>query len=496
MALQVGGALAGKTITDIVMGNYHVCALDSDGAMYCWGQGDAGQLGDGAVSNSDTPVSPDLSGTPATRIASITAAYDYTCAVDSDGRAYCWGDNGDGQLGLGDTQNRDIPTQVTGGSLAGKVVSSISAGMSNDTCALDSTGAAHCWGYNRSGAAGNPSVSGRQEEPVAVDTTNLPAGAKFTQIAAGYNYACGTAAGKSYCWGENNNGQLGTGDTSDQDLPTAVDATGVLAGKTMVETVAGYDNSCALDSAGAIYCWGWNGQGQLGDGTWTRSLVPLSIKLEGTLVEGATGFTHLAAGNDNGAWQAMKGRSRNTTAPSVPRTPRAKANKAGTAAVLTWAVPESDGGSAITSYTVQFRSQAKSSWVAVPTCRSVGTALTCTATKLNKTLRYSFRVKATNDVGSSAYVTFPLARKSTIAITAERTTKGKAVVKGSTVGLFGKVLRVRVRAQSGKVTILRTEKINAKGTFSVKVKAPKGKVRISASFNRRVVSKTVILPRR
>ena len=97
--------------------------------------------------------------------------------------------------------------------------------------------------------------------PVAVDTSGVLAGKTLTQITAGDNHMCALdSAGAAYCWGHNSDGELGDGSTADSSVPVAVDTSGVLAGKTLTQITAGSDHTCALDSTGAAYCWGDNVQ--------------------------------------------------------------------------------------------------------------------------------------------------------------------------------------------------------------------------------------------
>src|ERR1035438_7848891 len=146
------------------------------------------------------------------------------------------------------------------------------------SCAIES-GKAYCWGDNGSGQLGNGSTVG-SSVPVAVDTSGVLAGQALTQITAGDASTCALdAAGAAYCWGNNGSGQLGDGGTvSNSSVPVAVDTSGVLAGKTLTQITADGYHTCVLDAVGAAYCWGDNGTGQLGDGgTAFDSSVPVAV---------------------------------------------------------------------------------------------------------------------------------------------------------------------------------------------------------------------------
>ena len=103
--------------------------------------------------------------------------------------------------------------------------------------------------------------------PVLVKTDGVLAGKTLTQIVSGYRIACVLdTEGKAYCWGRNNKGQLGNGTNTDSNVPVAVDTSGVLAGKTLTQIGISFDFTCAFDNENKAYCWGRNDEGQLGNG--------------------------------------------------------------------------------------------------------------------------------------------------------------------------------------------------------------------------------------
>src|ERR1039457_4061280 len=268
-ASQAASHGAGALIT---AGSFHSCAIES-GKAYCWGDNRSGQLGDGGtVSNSSVPVAVKTSGVLAGRtLTQITAGGYDSCALDAAGAAYCWGDNGTGELGDGKAGDSSVPVAVdTSGVLAGRALTQIAAGWI-DACAVDTAGAPYCWGYNADGELGNGKASD-SSVPVAVDTSGVLAGRALTQVSAGTYSACAVdAAGAPYCWGANSWGQLGDGSTVGSTVPVAVDTSGVLAGRTLTQVSAGTYSACAVDAAGAPYCWGANSWGQLGDNAATQS---------------------------------------------------------------------------------------------------------------------------------------------------------------------------------------------------------------------------------
>ena len=193
--------------------------------------------------------------------ASIAAGNAHSCAIENS-RAYCWGENDYGQLGDGRTADSGVPVAVdASGALAGQQITQISAGGGGglDTCALTSTGAAFCWGSNYDGGLGAGRTGSSSSVPVAVDTGGALAGRKLVQISTGSNGACVLdSAGAAYCWGDNDFGEIGDGRTVSSTVPVPVQTTGALAGHALTQISAGYEDTCALTSAGAAYCWGDN----------------------------------------------------------------------------------------------------------------------------------------------------------------------------------------------------------------------------------------------
>ena len=270
---------AAPGIASISAGGEHACAI-VDGAAYCWGENYNGELGDGTNINSAVPVAVDANGVLAGKnLVQITAGYENTCALDSTGTAYCWGADRYGQLGDGTTSNSNVPTAVkASGALAGKTLSQITAGA-YVTCAVDVGGAAYCWGYNVYGELGD-GTNTSTDVPVAVDTSGALAGQTLTQINASWYHTCAVdTTGAAYCWGRNAYGQLGDASSAGSNVPVAVDASGVLAGKVLTQITAGAYDTCAADAAGAAYCWGYDSYGELGNGSTTPSDVPVLVGL-------------------------------------------------------------------------------------------------------------------------------------------------------------------------------------------------------------------------
>ena len=263
----------------VTAGGAHTCAVSITGTAYCWGRGESGQLG---VPPPVTICLPDDGGFPCGLVpfpvagglsfAQLTAGDVHTCGLTSDGSAWCWGNNDAGQLGDGSFQSRNAPVAVS----TGVKFASIKAGDSH-TCGLTSGGAAWCWGRNNSGQLGDGTTAPSRTTPVAVV---MPAGATFQQIAPGGSdfrgFTCGvTSSGTTYCWGSNARGQLGQGTRDFTRHPLPAPASGSLA-FTLLATGFG-DHACGRTVAGAAYCWGGNTDGALGDGSTADSFLPLAV---------------------------------------------------------------------------------------------------------------------------------------------------------------------------------------------------------------------------
>jgi alpha-tubulin suppressor-like RCC1 family protein len=265
----------GMTFASLSTGGDHTCGRTPTGAAYCWGDNASGELGDGTQTNRLTPVAVTL---PAgVTFASLSAGRLHTCGLTPGGAIYCWGLNGFGELGDGTQTDRLTPVAVA--MPTGMTFASLSAG-GDHTCGLTPTGAAYCWGDNGFGELGDGTQTNRLT-PVAV---TLPAGVTFARLSAGGLHTCGlTPAGATYCWGNNFSGELGVGGTPTgtclngspcSSVPLAVT---MPAGVTFASLSAGQFHTCGSTAAGAAYCWGDNTFGQLGDGTTTNRLMPMAV---------------------------------------------------------------------------------------------------------------------------------------------------------------------------------------------------------------------------
>lgn len=248
--------------------------------MLAWGYNTDGQLGNGGTGSSDVPVNVSL---PAgTTVTAVAAGALHSLAVTSAGGVLAWGYNADGELGNGGTTNSDMPVVVK--LPKGTKVTAVAAG-GYYSLALTSSGGVLAWGYNADGELGN---GGKTNSDVPVKV-KLPAGTKITAIAAGSSlegvggatFGPGhslavTSTGGVLAWGYNTDGELGNGTKTPSDVPVRVK---LPPGRKVTAIAAGELNSLAVTSSGAVLAWGGNNFGQLGDGSYQGSDLPVKVNL-------------------------------------------------------------------------------------------------------------------------------------------------------------------------------------------------------------------------
>jgi hypothetical protein len=286
-AIRMANSRAPLAVVELAIGAAHTCARFSNGTAKCWGWNGVGQLGlgdtdhrgDGANEMGD--ALPFLNVGLGRTVAQLTAGDNHTCARLDNNSVKCWGWNTLGQLGLEDTVGRgdngnemgdQLPTVNLG---AGRTAVEIVAGGAH-TCARLDNNVVKCWGSNGFGQLGQGNTTTRGDNAgemgdalVAVDF-----GAVHTAVslAAGDNHTCARLENDAVkCWGRNDLGQLGLGNTTNRgdnggEMGDSLPAVSLGMGRTAVELIAGQYHTCARLDDGGVKCWGRNDFGQLGLG--------------------------------------------------------------------------------------------------------------------------------------------------------------------------------------------------------------------------------------
>jgi alpha-tubulin suppressor-like RCC1 family protein len=270
---EVLAAATALAYYQVSTGDSHTCAITTAGRAYCWGNNEDGELGDGTrtARTRPTPVAGNLV------FRNLSAGYAHTCGVTTDFVAYCWGKGLDGQLGTGPPTTPHLtPARVAGGLKFRTVLAGIA-----HTCALtETTQRAYCWGNNSWGQLGDGTTTERDiPVPVAGDR-------RFRQVSAGGLHTCAvTPTGPAYCWGFDLDGQLGDGSTPVTRLRPSL----VAGGHVFTQISAGLRNTCAVTSTFRAFCWGGPPNG---DGTMEPRFTPRAVS-------GAISFRRVTAGDNH-----------------------------------------------------------------------------------------------------------------------------------------------------------------------------------------------------
>lgn len=294
-----------SNLASVSAASTHSCMIDGS-TLKCWGKNASSQLGNGSTSTANWPQSGTASSFSALQ---VSAGFNFTCALGTNSSAKeirCAGDNSSGQLGRASAQNTftnaiSFPTNHTPVAISASRFGTFACAIVNDT-ANSISGKVFCWGENSAGQLGNGSTSTPSSGSI-VQTSNgafSQSNKNIFALATGARHTCavqyqGSNTNAVYCWGEGSSGKLGNNSLSNSTTPAAVDATQL--GSNVLQIAAGDSHTCALNSAGELYCWGDNSVGQLGTGNTTSSSVPVHVTgLTGvTIVQVTAGANHTCA---------------------------------------------------------------------------------------------------------------------------------------------------------------------------------------------------------
>ncbi len=254
-----------KSVTYSYPASFSVSAITENGDLYCWGNNEYGQVGNGTTNKQLTPVKV-LSG-----VKSVTHSYHSSfsvSAITENGDLYCWGDNGNGEVGNGTTENQLTPVKVLSG--VKSVTYSSSSRVYYSVLAITENGDLYCWGYNGYGEAGNGTTE-NQLTPVKVLSGVKSVTSSYYSSYPYSSVSAITENGDLYCWGYNGNGEAGNGTIENQLTPVKV-----LSGVKSV-TYSSYSSVSAITENGDLYCWGYNGNGEAGNGTTENQLTPVKV---------------------------------------------------------------------------------------------------------------------------------------------------------------------------------------------------------------------------
>jgi len=300
--VQVSGFGVNSGVVAVAAGGSHSLALKADGTALSWGANTNGQLGNGGTGQRTTPGPV----TSLNGITAIAAGTSFSLALGFDGSVWAWGLNGSGQLGDGTLLQRTTPVPVSGLG-AGSGVIAIAAGNTH-AMAMKSDGTVWTWGSNTNGQLGDASQLQRTAPVQVVDISGVGFLTGATGIAAGGTHSFALKSnGAVWAWGLNTSGQLGDGTLSQRNIPVEVTTFG--AGSGIVKVTGGASHSVATKVDGTLLAWGNNSNGQLGDGTLANRSTPVTSVV--------TGGVKIAAGNAHSVAVAVEAAPADNTAPSI-----------------------------------------------------------------------------------------------------------------------------------------------------------------------------------
>lgn len=321
----IDGLVSQLATTHTSAGDGHSCSVRSDGTARCWGRASSGELGNpGASEHPGLPLpllneAGDEIGVGETeRIIGISAGTNYTCLVTGTGKVFCAGDNSSDQLGLGDAADDEVDRFTLVEGMTNTI--GVSVGL-NHTCAWKGDGRARCWGENEDGQLGDAGITPRSTptEVSGLSTVHeihvgdrfscardfnsqvkcwghrfgqvpvsVTGGANSHTLSVGGEHACASYQdGSVACWGDNSSDQLGASELEQSTQAVPIEGVGQV-----IALAAGGEHTCALRADGQVLCWGANANGQLGNDDLEGTPTP-------TLVSGLSGIRQIEAGRSH-----------------------------------------------------------------------------------------------------------------------------------------------------------------------------------------------------
>jgi len=280
--ISVASSISVSHWDQLTPGYKMTCGIRTSEEVFCWGNNEYGQVGDGTSEQRNTPTPIDE------RLAwnSINSMVNHSCGILSNRSGACWGNNEYGQVGDGTSEQRNTPTPIDGGHL----MKQINGGFQH-TCLISVAGTIKCWGRSNFGQLGDGSTSDQStpnDISLQLDWDDLTAGS--------YHTCATTTSGEAYCWGLNQFGQLGNGTTNNKSNPVPVSEDNIW---TIIS--AGLYHTCGINQSGEAYCWGLNDEQQLGsDRGQSQWPYPDKVKTANFWVHISAGRSHSCGLNDLG----------------------------------------------------------------------------------------------------------------------------------------------------------------------------------------------------
>jgi alpha-tubulin suppressor-like RCC1 family protein len=269
-------------------GQQHTAAIKTDGTLWTWGSGGSGQLGNGATTNTSTPVTTFAGGTNWKQVScGGSLGNHHTAAIKTDGTLWTWGRGSSGQLGNAVTTNASTPVTTFAGGTNWKQVSCGGLAGFQYTAAIKTDGTLWTWGSGNAGRLGNGVTTGSVSTPV----TTFAGGTNWKQVSAGGGHIAAIKTdGTLWTWGSGSAGQLGNASIANTSTPVTTSA----GGTNWKQVSGGYSHTSAIKTDGTLWTWGSGTTGRLGNAVTTGT-----ISTPVTTFAGGTNWKQVSAGVDH-----------------------------------------------------------------------------------------------------------------------------------------------------------------------------------------------------